>query len=92
MLTNGGDPNSVWQQRMFWAVLEGVVAAVLLVAGAATGGDPLSALQTAAVTFGLPFSVILALMCWGLMRQLQQEKIPPVVKTGARAAQREPAE
>ena len=76
MLTNGGDPHPIWQQRMFWAVTEGVVAAVLLVAGAmAVGGNPLSALQTAAVTSGLPFSVVLVFMCWGLMRQLRREHI-----------------
>jgi choline/glycine/proline betaine transport protein len=77
MLTNGGNPDPLWQQRLFWAVLEGVVAAVLLVAGTMTAGNPLSALQTASVTSGLPFSVILALMCWGLVRQLGAEIIPP---------------
>jgi len=76
MLTNGGDPHPIWQQRLFWALMEGVVAAVLLVAGAMDPhGHPLSALQTAAVTSGLPFSVVLALMCWGLVRQLRHEHI-----------------
>jgi len=73
MLTNGGDPNPIWQQRFFWAVLEGTIAAILLVAGAAVGGDPLSALQTAAVAVGLPFSFVLVGMAWGLLRQLRQE-------------------
>lgn len=73
MLTNGGDPNPIWQQRFFWAVLEGVIAAVLLIAGAAVAGDPLGALQTAAVAVGLPFSFVLVGMAWGLMRQLRQE-------------------
>ncbi|MDN5697154.1 MAG: BCCT family transporter, partial [Rubrobacter sp.] len=41
ILTNGGDPNPIWQQRLFWALIEGGVASVLL----ALGG--LSALQTA---------------------------------------------
>lgn len=76
MLTNGGDPDPVWQQRLFWAVLEGVIAAVLLVAGSATGADPLSALQTASVTSGLPFSLVLVFMCWGLLRQLSRDRIP----------------
>ncbi|MEF8792403.1 BCCT family transporter [Thiohalorhabdus sp.] len=76
MLTNGGDPHPIWQQRMFWAVTEGVVAAILLVAGAmSTSGDPLSALQTASVASGLPFSIVLVLMCWGLVRQLRREHI-----------------
>ncbi|MDX1606088.1 MAG: BCCT family transporter [Candidatus Competibacterales bacterium] len=77
MLTNGGDPHPVWQQRLFWAVTEGAIAAILLVAGAfAASGNPLSALQTASVTSGLPFSIVLALMCWGLVRQFRQDRIP----------------
>jgi len=86
MLTNGGDPHPIWQQRLFWAVLEGVVAAILLVAGAFSGsGDPLSALQTASVTSGLPFSVVLAFMCWGIVRQLRQDTVPAPI--GAAQAQ-----
>ena len=77
MLTNGGDPHPIWQQRLFWAVTEGAVAAILLIAGAfASSGNPLSALQTASVTSGLPFSIVLALMCWGLVRQFRQDTIP----------------
>lgn len=71
MLTNGGDPHPIWQQRFFWAVLEGTVAAVLLVAGSMSGGDALTALQTASVTSGLPFSIVLAFMCWGTFRQVR---------------------
>ncbi|MBK1697978.1 BCCT family transporter [Rhodovibrio salinarum] len=82
MLTNGGDPHPIWQQRLFWAVTEGGVAAILLVAGAATEGDPLKALQTASVTSGLPFSIVLAFMCWGLIRQLRSETIPPRQQSG----------
>ena len=79
ILTNGGDPNPIWQQRLFWAVMEGIVAAVLLVAGAAGGGDALGALQTSAVTSGLPFCVVLLLMCYTLYRSLSSEfKRPPV--------------
>ncbi len=74
MLTNGGDPHPIWQQRMFWAITEGAVAAILLVAGAlAAAGDPLVALQTASILAGLPFSVVLILICWGLVRQLGRE-------------------
>lgn len=77
MLTNGGDPHPIWQQRLFWAVLEGVVAAVLLAAGWTAAGDAASALtplQTAAVASGLPFSLVLVFMCWGLIRGLSQER------------------
>ncbi len=75
MLTNGGNPHPIWQQRLIWAILQGAIAAILLVAGAMVSGDPLSALQTAAVASGLPFSIVLVLMCWGLVRQLRQEPI-----------------
>ncbi len=76
MLTNGGDPHPLWQQRMMWAVLQGVIAAILLVAGAMIpDGDPLTALQTAAVASALPFSFVLVLMAWGVTRQLRREHI-----------------
>jgi choline/glycine/proline betaine transport protein len=74
ILTNGGDPNPIWQQRLFWAIMEGVVAAVLLIAGTFGGGNALSALQTAAVTTGLPFCFVLLLMCWGLIKAMSQEE------------------
>ncbi|AWN15097.1 BCCT family transporter [Salinisphaera sp. LB1] len=75
ILTNGGDPNPIWQQRLFWAVMEGVVAAVLLTAGTLSGGNALSALQTAAVTTGLPFCIVLLVMCYTLYRSMGQEDI-----------------
>ena len=65
MLTSGGrDDTAVWQ-RVFWAIAEGVVAAVLLLAGG------LAALQTAAITSALPFAIIMLFMCYGLLRGLQ---------------------
>ncbi len=75
VLTNGGDPDPIWQQKAFWAIMEGVVAAVLLTAGAVSGGNPLSALQTAAVTTGLPFCIILLVMCVSLIKALNEETI-----------------
>ena len=74
ILTNGGDPNPKWQQRLFWAVLEGVIAAVLLGAGAAAGTDALSALQTASIVAGLPLCLVLILMAIGLSRALRSER------------------
>lgn len=68
IITSGGaeDP-PVWQ-RVFWAISEGVVAAVLLVAGG------LTALQTAAITSALPFAFIMLLICYGLYRGLANEQ------------------
>ncbi|WP_374727418.1 BCCT family transporter [Haloactinomyces albus] len=77
ILTNGGDPNPKWQQRLFWAVTEGVVAAVLLAAGAVTGADALSALQAASIVTGLPFCIVLLLMCVGIGKALAGERLTP---------------
>lgn len=66
LLTSGGNTDSPKIQRVFWAALEGAVAGVLLLAGA--GG--LQALQTAAITTALPFSVVMLVMCYGLVRAL----------------------
>ena len=43
--------------RLFWGILEGVLASVLLLAGG------LKALQTASITIGLPFCIIVIGMC-----------------------------
>ncbi|WP_246195786.1 BCCT family transporter [Halopolyspora algeriensis] len=77
ILTNGGDPNPKWQQRLFWALIEGVIAAVLLAAGAVTGADALSGLQAASIVTGLPFCIVLLLMCLGLAKALSQEQLEP---------------
>lgn len=59
-LTSGGKLDSPVPQRIFWAVMEGVVAATLLVGGG------LSALQTASILTGLPFTLILMIMIYSL--------------------------
>jgi choline/glycine/proline betaine transport protein len=67
IITAGGNLNPPMAQRVFWAVTEGVVAAVLL------AGGGLLALQSAAIMTGLPFAVVLVLMCFGLYRAFKQE-------------------
>ena len=69
MLTAGGDPNPPKVQRIFWAVAEGGVASVLLLAGG------LGALQAAAVIAGFPFAVVLVLIAWGLLRALRWDNL-----------------
>ena len=66
-LTSGGKHDVPKTQRIFWAITEGGVAAVLLYGGG------LSALQTAAITTGLPFAVILCLMCYTVYLGLSNE-------------------
>lgn len=68
MITSGGNPNPPVLQRLFWAILEGVVAAILLVGGG------LIALQTAAITTGLPFAIVLLIMGIGLRKGLADYK------------------
>jgi len=66
-LTSGGKHDVPKTQRIFWAITEGLVAAILLVGGG------LGALQTAAITTGLPFAVILLLMCYTVYLGLDHE-------------------
>lgn len=75
MLSSGGNPNPPVWSRTFWAVMEGAVAAVLLLAGTAAGGDanPLAALQTMAILLALPFSIVMVLMCLATAKALLAE-------------------
>jgi choline/glycine/proline betaine transport protein len=66
-LTSGGKLDSPVPQRIFWAVMEGLVAAALLLGGG------LTALQSASIATGLPFTLILIIMVYSLYRGLQQE-------------------
>jgi choline/glycine/proline betaine transport protein len=66
-LTSGGKLDSPVPQRVFWAVTEGVCAAVLLIGGG------LTALQSAAITSGLPFTIVLLIMCYSLYKGLGEE-------------------
>ncbi|SLN42496.1 BCCT family transporter [Oceanibacterium hippocampi] len=70
-ITSGGKVDAPVAQRIFWATLEGVIAAALLYGG---GGDALGALQAAAITVGLPFTVVLIAMCVSLYMGLSHEK------------------
>lgn len=75
IITAGGHPDPPVLQRIFWAVTEGVVAAVLLYTGYRMGVPEggLRALQTASITTALPFTLILLWMCWSLLEGLRAE-------------------
>jgi choline-glycine betaine transporter len=66
-LTSGGKLHSPTRQRVFWAVLEGIVAAVLLLGGG------LTTLQSAAVSTGLPFALVLLVGVYSLYIGFTQE-------------------
>jgi choline/glycine/proline betaine transport protein len=69
-ITSGGKTDAPQSQRLFWATIEGVVAGVLLAVG---GTAALNALQAGAVSTGLPFTIILLLMCVSLIKGLYHE-------------------
>lgn len=67
MLSSGGHPNPPIWSRVMFSVLEGILAIALLLAGG------LEALQAAALTTALPFSIILLLMCVATLRSLRAD-------------------
>ncbi len=69
MITSGGVTGSPAWQRGLWALMAGLVAAVLLLAGG------LQALQTAAIASALPFVIVMIFICYGLLRALQIESV-----------------
>ena len=86
IITSGGEQDPPVWQRIFWATSEGVVAAVLLTAGG------LVALQTAAIASALPFTVVMLIVTYGLLKGLRMEGlkrvalgIPPIPAGGSRA-------
>jgi len=67
-ITAGGKIDAPMPQRVFWAIFEGLVAIVLLLAGG------LGALQAASVTTGIPFAVVLLGMCVAILKGLISER------------------
>ncbi|MCA0872308.1 BCCT family transporter [Seohaeicola saemankumensis] len=67
-ITAGGKVDAPIPQRVFWCVFEGAVAIVLLLGGG------LAALQAMVISTGLPFTIVLLLMCWAILRGLMSEK------------------
>lgn len=69
-----GDENPPVKFRLFWGLLSGAVAAVLLLAGG------LQALQTASIVAGLPLAVVCLCMVYGILRALREDyPMPDVV-------------
>ncbi|SIN89966.1 BCCT family transporter [Halodesulfovibrio marinisediminis] len=70
IITANGNQDPPVPQRVFWAMLEGTVAAALLYGGG------LIALQTATIASGLPFAVILLFMMYSLFKGLKDYSGP----------------
>ena len=62
-LTAKSENSPIWQ-RLFWTVLMAVLSIILLVVGG------LGALQSATMMSALPFTLIMLLLCWGLLKAL----------------------
>lgn len=67
-ITAGGKTDAPTAQRVFWCILEGMIAIVLLLGGG------LGALQAAAIATGFPFAIVLVLMCVSIFIGLTREK------------------
>lgn len=67
-LTSGGKQDSPKTQRVFWAVMEGVIAMSVLLLG---GEAALKTLQSAVIITGLPFAILLIIMMFSLSKELQ---------------------
>jgi BCCT family betaine/carnitine transporter len=66
-ITAGGKIGAPVAQRVFWASFEGLVAIALLLGGG------LAALQAMAVSTGFPFTIVLLLACYAVVKGLMDE-------------------
>ena len=66
-ITAGGKIDAPVPQRIFWCVVEGLIAIVLLIGGG------LSALQAGVTATGIPFSILMLVMCYTIYKGLRSE-------------------
>lgn len=70
-ITAGGKIDAPIPQRIFWASVEGAIAGAMLWIG---GKEALQALQSGVVATALPFTFVLLLMCFSLVKGLSSER------------------
>ncbi|GAB4525578.1 MAG: BCCT family transporter [Roseibium sp.] len=66
-ITAGGKVDAPVSQRVFWCTFEGLVAIALLLGGG------LGALQAMAVSTGFPFTIVLLMACYAILKGLRDE-------------------
>lgn len=66
-ITAGGKIDAPVPQRVFWCTFEGLVAIALLLGGG------LGSLQAMAVSTGFPFTIVLLLACYAIVKGLMDE-------------------
>ena len=71
-ITAGGKLDAPTFQRVFWAIMEGAIAAALLIGG---GADALGAIQAVAVTVGLPFTMVMLIMIFSTYLGIRSENL-----------------
>ena len=69
-ITAGGKIEAPMPQRVFWAIMVGLTATVLLIGG---GSQALASLQAGTIAAGLPFGVVLLVSCFSLWKGLLSE-------------------
>ena len=77
--SGGTEETPVWQ-RIYWCGLEGLVAALLLLAGG------LTALQTMTLISALPFAIILLLLSFGLIKGMKADVARATMRQHAQPA------
>jgi len=68
MIATGGNQEPARWVRVFFTLVTALLAVALLL----TGG--LTAIQTAAITIALPFSIVMLLMCWSTIVAFRRER------------------
>ncbi len=68
IITAGGKLDAPVQQRVFWCLLAGLVAMALMLGGG------MASLQALTISIGLPFGLVLLIMCVGLFKGLRDEQ------------------
>lgn len=66
-ITAGGKMDAPVQQRVFWCMLAGGVALTLMIGGGT------ASLQALTISVGLPFCLVLLVMCFGLFKGLMED-------------------
>ena len=67
IITAGGKMDAPVRQRIFWCLLAGAVSIALMLGGG------MASLQALTISVGLPFGIVLLLMCFGLVKGLRKE-------------------
>lgn len=65
-ITSGGRDDTPVKLRIFWALIEGAVASVLVLGGG------LIALQTGSLVTGLPVCVLMLVVCYSILKALKK--------------------